>query len=291
MEYRDFSKTGDSVSILGFGGVIVTNTFPETAARYVSEAFDRGINYFDVAPFYGNAQEKLGPALKPYRDRCFLACKTRERTAAGARRELEDSLRLLRTDHFDLYQLHSLQKVEEDVNVACGPGGAVEEILKARSEGKIRHIGFSAHTEEAAHAAMDQFAFDSILFPFNYFSFTKGKFGPSVLERAKSKGMAILGLKAIALRPWTRDEAKGFFRPWPKCWYKPLDDPALAEIALRYALNLGLTAAIPPGHWDLFTMCLDIVERGAIGPVSAEELKRLDAFAGEENPLFRAAVA
>ena len=289
MHYNKFANTEDTLSILGFGGVIVTNTPAKTAARYVSEAFDRGITYFDVAPFYGNAQQMLGPALRPYRERCFLACKTRERTAEGARRELEESLRLLNTDHFDLYQLHSLQKVEEDVNIACGPGGALETIVKARNEGKIRHIGFSAHTEEAAHAAMDRFDFDSVLFPCNYFSWTHGKFGPSVLERAREKNMARLGLKAIAHRPWTKEEFKSFFRPWHKCWYKPLEDPTLMETALRFALDQGLTAAIPPGHWDLFEMCLGIAERGELGPPSAEALEQLGAFAKEDSPLFRAA--
>lgn len=287
MIQRNFGTSTERVSVLGFGGVIVTNTSPDTAARYTSEAFDRGITYFDVAPFYGNAQERLGPALRPYRDRCFLACKTRERTAEGARRELENSLRLLQTDHFDLYQLHSLQSVDEDVGVACGPGGALETIVQAREEGKIRHIGFSAHTEEAAHVAMDLFDFDSILFPFNYFSWTHGGFGPSVYEQAREKGMALLGLKAVAHRPWSKKEFKSFFRPWPKCWYKPLEDPKLMEIALRFSLNLGLTAAIPPGHWDLFKMCLDIVERSELQPPVAEELALLDEFAADDLPLFR----
>lgn len=291
MQQRSFGSANDVLSVLGFGGVIVTNTPPQTAARYVSEAFDRGVTYYDVSPFYGNAQERLGPALKPYRDRCFLACKTRERTAEGARRELEESLRLLQTDHFDLYQLHSLQKVDEDVDAACGAGGALEAILEARDEGKIRHIGFSAHTEEAAHAAMDRFEFDSILFPFNYFSWTHGRFGPSVRDRAREKGLALLGLKAVAHRPWTKEEFKSFFRAWPKCWYKPLENPQLMAIALRFTLSLDLTAAIPPGHWDLFEACLNIVERSELNTPDSDELGLLDAFAKDDLPLFRTAAA
>ena len=153
IERHQFGTTSDTISVLGFGGVIVTNVFPETASRYVSEAVEAGVNYFDVGPFYGNAQELLGPALAPYREDCFLACKTRERTAEGAQAEMEESLRLLKTDHFDLYQLHSLQSVEDDVNAVFAPGGAMETIVRARDEGKIRYIGFSAHTEEAALAA------------------------------------------------------------------------------------------------------------------------------------------
>ncbi|MHB8971565.1 MAG: aldo/keto reductase [Pirellulaceae bacterium] len=121
--------------------------------NFVAEAVDRGVNYFDVAPYYGNAQERLGPALQSYREKCFLACKTLERDAAGAAKELQRSLKLLKTDYFDLYQLHALMDVDE-VEEAFGPGGAMETILKAQQDGKVRYIGFSAHSEEAAHAAM-----------------------------------------------------------------------------------------------------------------------------------------
>jgi len=291
IERRNYGRSEDRISVLGFGGVIVTNTFAKTAANYVAEAVDRGINYFDVAPMYGNAQSMLGPALAPYRDRCFLACKTRERRAEGAERELEESLRLLQTDRVDLYQLHSLQCVDDDVKVALGPGGALETFVKAREAGKIRYIGFSAHTEEAAHTAMDAFEFDSILFPCNYFTWNKGEFGPSVVERARDKGMGLLGLKSLAYRRWTKEEFKDFFRPWHKCWYKPLEDRALIELALRFTLGLPVNAAIPPGHWDLFKICLEIAESGDIQPVSENDLAPLAKLAEESRPLFEAVVA
>ena len=83
---------------------------PEEASNYVSEAVDRGINCFDAAPTYGNAQERLGPARKPYRDKCFLPCKITKRDATGAQEEFEESFRFLQTDHFDLYQLHAITK-------------------------------------------------------------------------------------------------------------------------------------------------------------------------------------
>ena len=191
-------------SIIGFGGMVVKDVTPKEAANFVAEAVDRGVNYFDVAPFYGNAQERLGPALKPYREKCFLACKTLERDAAGAAKELKQSLKLLKTDHFDLYQLHALTDVEE-VEQAFGPGGAMETILKAQQDGKIRYIGFSAHSEEAAHAAMDRFDFDSILFPLSFPFWIKGKFGPSVYQRATKAGMGILALKAMAHQSWPED--------------------------------------------------------------------------------------
>jgi diketogulonate reductase-like aldo/keto reductase len=286
---NNFGKTSDKISALGFGGVIVTNTSPAVASNYVAEAVDNGINYFDVAPMYGNAQENLGPALVPHRDQCFLACKTKERTADGAQRELEDSLRKLKTDRFDLYQMHSMQSVTDDVDIAMGPGGALETFVRAREEGKIRHIGFSAHTEEAALAAMDRFDFDSVLFPVNYFAWTSGKFGPNVVERAREKGMAVLALKSLALRRWEKEEFKAFFRPWPKCWYKPIDEDAHIELALRFTFSRGVDAAIPPGHWDLFKRCMDVVR-----DLPASEFDKdqdwapLAALAGESHPLFAA---
>ena len=142
---QQYGRTKEKLSIIGFGGMVVKDVTPKEAANFVAEAVDRGVNYFDVAPFYGNAQRRLGPALKPYRPNCFLACKTLERDAAGAARELKESLKLLKTDHFDLYQLHALYDVEE-VEQAFGPGGAMETILKAKEDGKIRYIGFSAHS-------------------------------------------------------------------------------------------------------------------------------------------------
>jgi aryl-alcohol dehydrogenase-like predicted oxidoreductase len=115
MKKRPLGKTGDELSLIGFGGIIVRDTTPKEADQYVGEAIDRGVNYFDVAPLYGNAQERLGPALKPYRDQHFLACKTLLRDATGAHSDLENSLRTLQTDHFDLYQLHGIPDLKEAI--------------------------------------------------------------------------------------------------------------------------------------------------------------------------------
>src|SRR5210317_1837909 len=163
IEKRALGKTGEMLSMIGFGGIVVDKATTEQAASRVKEAIDFGINYFDVAPSYGNAEEMLGPALEPYRKDVFLACKTGERKKEGARRELEQSLKYLRTDHFDLYQLHSVTSLE-DVDTIFSKGGAMETFLEARDEGKVRLLGFSAHSVEAAMALMDRFDFDTILF-------------------------------------------------------------------------------------------------------------------------------
>ena len=153
---RLLGKTGENLSIIGFGGIVVMNEDTSQSRNIVSEAVDRGINYFDVAPSYGNAQERLGPALAPYRKNCFLACKTEGRMKDDSRKQLEESLRLLKTDHVDLYQFHALTKMT-DLDKVLGPGGAMETMEAAKKEGKIRYIGFSVHSAETALAAMDRY--------------------------------------------------------------------------------------------------------------------------------------
>jgi aryl-alcohol dehydrogenase-like predicted oxidoreductase len=279
-EYKD----GVKLSVIGFGGIVVCGMTQKEADRIVAEAFDRGVNYYDVAPSYfdGEAETKLGPALEPFRKRSFLACKTMARDAAGARAELETSLGRLRTDHFDLYQFHAVSSLE-DVDRIVGPGGAGETFLKAKEEGKVRFLGASAHSAAAAISLMDRFALDSVLFPVNFVLFQEGKFGPQILEHAKKKGIARLALKTLAHHSW----AEGADRSaWPKCWYKPIDDPALAEKSVRFTLGEDVTAAIPPGDAKLFRLALDCA--GRFRPLSPKDREELLESARGLPPIFRA---
>jgi predicted aldo/keto reductase-like oxidoreductase len=271
------------LSIIGFGAIVLMGMEQRDANRIVAEVVDKGINYFDVAPSYGGgeAETKLGPALEPHRKNIFLACKTMCRDAAGAREELERSLTRLRTDHLDLYQFHAVTKIEE-VEQIFGPAGALETFLKARKEGKVRHIGFSAHSEEAALSMLDRFHFDSILFPTNFVCFTAGHFGPRVVARAKEKGTARLALKAMAYTPWPKDEERNY----PKCWYKPISDPELARLALRFTLSEDVTAAIPPGDERLYRIALQAA--GEYTPLTATERQLLTTRAQNLEPLFKA---
>ncbi len=279
IEKRSLGKTGEKLSTIGFGGIVVDKATSEEAASRVKEAIDRGINYFDVAPSYGNAEEMLGPALKPYRKDVFLACKTGERKKEGARRELEQSLKYLETDHFDLYQFHAVTSLE-DVETIFGPGGAMETFLEAREEGKIRYIGFSAHSVEAALALMNGFEFDTILFPFNFATWYAGNFGPQVMARAKEKEMGILALKAMAWRPWEEGEV----RSNEKTWYKPLPNREEAKKGLRFTLSHPVTAAIPPGHEDLFSLALDLAED--FRPMNEKEILAIKEKAMDTKPIF-----
>lgn len=280
LEKRSLGRTGERLSILGFGGVVVTDATPTQASQRVCEAIDRGINYFDVAPSYGDAEIKLGPALEPYRLGVFLACKTTERKNDGALRELEQSLQRMRTDHFDLYQLHAVTTLEE-VETIFNPDGAMSAFVKAREAGKIRFIGFSAHSVEAAMALMDRFDFDTILFPVNFATWYAGNFGPQVLAKAQEKGVGILAIKAMAKRPWPKDAKNRI----PKCWYEPLSDPEEALMGLRFTLSHPVTAAIPPGNENLFKMTLELMTR--FEPLKPSEVRDTKKKGLAGDPLFR----
>ncbi len=276
---RLLGRTGVSLPIIGFGGILVMNAEQKAANDLVAAAFNAGLNYFDVAPTYGNAQDRLGPALKPYRKDSFLACKTTERKKEAAQKEFDESLRKLQTDHFDLYQLHSLSTLE-DVETAFAADGVMEVLVKAREQGKVRFLGFSAHSEQAALAALEKFDFDTVLFPINFVCWLEGDFGPRLVEKAKSRDMGILALKSLALRRLNPGEKSGY----DKCWYRPIEEEETAMLALRFTLSQGVTAAIPPGEAVFFHQAVRIA--GQYEPLSEAEWEKLRSAAKGLTPVF-----
>ena len=284
LQQRKYGRTGVKLSIIGFGGIVVDGAEQQHTNRVVAEAFEKGVNYFDVSPTYGDAELKLGPALEPYRKKVFLACKTGQRRREGALEELNESLKRLRTDYLDLYQLHSITDVKDDVDVVFAKGGAIEVFLEAKKQGRIRYLGFSAHSEEAALAAMDRYDFDSVLLPINFATFYKGGFGARVIAAAQSKGMAILALKSMARQQWPQGDP--LHKQYPKCWYQPLIKRDEARLALNFTLSQPITAAIPPGEEPLFRMALDLALN--FKPLSMRDLEKVKQMAESLNPIFQA---
>lgn len=280
---REYGRTGVKLSVVGFGGIVVAGAAQDEANRVVAEAYERGVNYYDVAPSYGDAEERLGPALEPYRKKVFLACKTGQRNREGAEAEFKHSLEHLRTDYFDLYQLHGLIDVDKDVNAVFEKGGVMDMLIEKQKAGQIRYLGFSAHTIEAAEAALDRFNFDSVLFPVNFACYGKNNWGPQIMKKAVDKGVARLALKGMARQKWTSNERREELG-CSKCWYEPMSEREQSSRALRWTLSQPVTAALPPGEAFLFRMALDI----ASGPLElpAEEEKALMASAQELEPIF-----
>lgn len=277
---RTLGKTGKKLSIVGMGGLVVAQIEQQRANKIVADAVAAGVNYFDVAPTYYDAQAKLGPALKPFRDKAFLACKTELRDKAGAEKALTESLKQLETDHVDLYQLHAIKDIEKDVRAVFAKGGAMEAILEAKKQGKLKYIGFSAHSSEAALAAMREFDFDTIMYPVNFACHFRKEFDTEVLAEAKKRNMGIIAIKAMARRPWPKDAEKKY----KNCWYEPLEDKELIRLALSWSYSQGITAVLPPADEGLFRLALETAPN--CKPPTADELAILQKTAAESDPLF-----
>jgi aryl-alcohol dehydrogenase-like predicted oxidoreductase len=283
MEKRILGKTNLSISAFAFGGIVVRDTPQEEANNIVSEAVDRGVNYFDVAPSYGNAQDILGPAIRPHRSKICLACKTKERTKAEALADLHNSFRLLHTDYFDVYQMHGIGPGE--VDTILGKGGALEALVEAKEKGFVRNIGITTHFDAVALSLMKAYSFDTLLFPINWACWLKNDLGKEALREAARQNMGRVAIKSLA-RSGKEPKEDGY----PKCWYRPIfDDPELAELALRFTMGQDVHTAVSPGDVRMFRLGLSIVEkyRGAPPALSADELEVLSAGAMKvENTLF-----
>lgn len=280
---RVLGRTGQKVSIVGFPGLCMIHDDQETCTAAVQKAFKRGINYFDVAPAYGRgkAETRLGIALEGIdRDKLFLACKTKRRDKAGAREELEASLKLLKTDHFDLYQMHHLQTPEE-VKQALGPDGAIKTFLEAQKEGKVKYLGFSAHTTKGALEALKGFDFDTVMFPINLVEYYKIGFGKAVLEQADKQGAAVVAIKPMCRGAWPKDMEKT--RRW---WYRPMEAMEEIELGLKFALSQpGVVSGFPPAFVDLADQAIDAVKD--MKPITTAEIHKARALADSCYSIFK----
>jgi len=281
IETRPLGRTGHRSSIIALGGIVVSQESQEHANRIVEHALRNGVNHFDVAPTYGDAEIKLGEALRGKRERVFLACKTVKRTRQDAEKELRASLERLQTDYFDLYQFHGLDK-PEDLETAFGPEGALQAMLDAREKGIIRHIGMTGHNPDNFLTALRRFPLETCMFPINFAIHLHSDYGKRLIDELVAREVGIIAIKPIAAEHWKEGE----HRRWHKCWYRPLDDRHNIDLAVRWVLSLPVTTIIPSGHARLFRSALAAARSPE--PLSAQELAELRELAQPLKPIFPA---
>lgn len=283
---RVLGRTGRKISIVGFPGLALTKYEQDECTAGIHKAHQKGVNYFDVAPAYGrgDAEIKMGIGLEGIdRSSYFLSCKTKMRDKAGCREELDRSLQRLKTDHFDLYQMHCLIQPEE-VRQALGPGGAMETILEAKKEGKVKAIGFSAHTTKAAVTALESFPFDTVMFPISFVEYFILGFGKPVLKAAAEHGAAVLAIKPMCRGAWPPDMDRD--KRSRKCWYRPVEDDAEIDMAVRFTLSQEpVVAGIPPAFLDLADKAADVARN--YRPITEDEVERLRKIASTCHSEFR----
>jgi predicted aldo/keto reductase-like oxidoreductase len=261
MKYRTLGQTGERISIIGVGGFHLSKPAdPQLAIRIVRTALDNGINFLDNSWDYGEgeSERRMGKALRDgYREKAFLMTKIDGRTAASAAEQLDQSLERLQTDHVDLLQFHEVIRMEEPDRIFA-PGGALEAVLRARDQGKIRHIGFTGHKSPEIHKHMlevaDQhnFRFDTLQMPLNVMDAHYHSFEHIVLPIATQKQMGVLGMK-------------------------PMGDPFIldsrtvsAPECLRYAMSLPVSVTITGiDSMAILQQALDVAD--SFEPLSPQE--------------------
>jgi aryl-alcohol dehydrogenase-like predicted oxidoreductase len=197
---RPLGQTGSEVTLFGLGGegVLRTHGRMAEAVAVIQRALDLGVNYFDTAPAYDQSRDYYGAALGERRQGIFLASKTHDRTRDGSLRLLEDSLKRLRTDHLDLWQLHDLRS-QRDLDLIFARGGALEALIQARDAGTVKHLGITGHHDPAILLeAMRRFRFDTVLVALNAADVHRLSFAQTVLAEAARLGMGVIGMKVCA---------------------------------------------------------------------------------------------
>jgi len=283
MEKRQFGRSGhmSTVAILGGAAFGEVNQAATDAAMQI--VLDHGVNHIDIAPSYGHAEERLAPWMRTHRDQFFLGCKTLERTREGARKELEGSLKRLHTGHFDLYQLHAIKTIA-DLDSVTQPGGALEALINARSEGLIKHIGITGHGVLAPTVfieALHRFDFDSVLFPVNFVQFADPGYKSKALELlalCQEKNVGSMLIKSITKAPWG-DRGHKF-----DTWYEPFTEPEMIQKAVNFALSQKATGICTAGDTRLLPVVLKACENFI--PLSEAEQQNLIEIAQKYQPLF-----
>jgi len=232
-----FGRSGHESSRLIFGAAALGSVTQAEADETLGFALDAGLNHFDVAASYGDAERRMKPWLGSHRREIFLATKTQKRTKAEALAELETSLKRLGTDHVDLWQMHVL--VEDDEwEIAMGDDGALEAFIQAREDGKARFLGVTGHgwKAPATHLrSLNRFDFDSVLFPWNWPLSRNAAYSAAVkalIGECRRRDVAYQLIKAFLRRPW---EGR---TPTKATWYEPFEAPADIATVLGFAWGL-----------------------------------------------------
>lgn len=252
MQYVTLGKTGLCVSRVGFGGIPIQRIEKDEAPALIEALVENGINYIDTARGYTVSEEWIGAAIEGRRGQFVLATKSMARDKEGMARDIETSLKNLRTDHIDLYQVHNPSMDQLDTVLA--PGGALEALMEAKAAGKIRHIGITAHAIAVFRRALELDWVETIMFPYN-----------------------IVESQCEELLPLCREKNIGFIA------MKPLAGGAIedGEAAMRYiAANELVTISIPGMY------CAEEVKKNAeagmnSAPLNEDELARVEKIRSE----------
>ncbi|MFI5315570.1 MAG: aldo/keto reductase [Myxococcota bacterium] len=279
-----FGRTGHQSTRVLFGAAALGGMKQARADGVLELLLEYGVNHIDTAASYGDSELRLAPWLREHRRRFFLATKTGQRTAAGARDELHRSLERLEVDHVDLIQMHNLVEPDEQA-LALGPGGALEALIEARAQGLVRFIGVTGHGTRVAAAhreSLARFDFDSVLLPYNHSLMASPDYAAefeSLVALCAERRVALQTIKAIARRRWTEGDTSKRYS-----WYEPIREGD----ALRRGVHWALAR---PGFFlnrssDATLLPAVLAAASEIDPAPSDAEMLADAVRLEIQPLF-----
>ena len=232
----EFGKTGHQSSRVIFGGAALSDVLPAEADRVFELLLQHGVNHLDTSVTYGDSEKHIGRWMKQHREKFFLATKIDARTFTEARAELETSLKDLNTDRVDLLQMHELVR-SSDADTFFSKEGAVKVLDEAKEKGLTRFVGVTAHGFDAPkilQRCIDEYSFDSVLVPFNYYLSTHPQYRPdfdALTEKCRERGIAVQTIKSIARGPWgTQPKTRSV-------WYQPLEEAEDIDKAVRFVMS------------------------------------------------------
>jgi aryl-alcohol dehydrogenase-like predicted oxidoreductase len=254
MPTRNLGKTGHKVGIFSLGGqaALEKSHNEDIAVPIIEKALDLGVNYVDTSSIYGGperwSEQYVGKVMKNRRSEVFLATKTKERTREGSKRMLETSLKLLQTDHVDLWQLHDIGTMT-DINEIFAKGGAMEALLEARDQKIVRYLGITGHYRPyALMEAIHRHPFDTILMAVNAADPHHFSFSEQLLPLAVEKQMGIIGMKVPArgriLSTWTPPPIEQQKHSWEGMVLAPTPGTLVMRQAMYYSLSLPVSTVI-----------------------------------------------
>ena len=276
IQRRPFGRTGHLSSVTLFGAAALARASQDDADRALDVLLRYGVNHIDTASRYGDSELRIGPWMARHRKDFFLATKTAERSAQGARQDLHRSLERLRVDRVDLIQMHSLGH-PDDWEQAFGPGGALEALIEAREQGLARFIGVTGHGWNIAamhKRSLARFDLDSVLLPFNFFMTQDDRYHRAFDEvrgMCRERNVALQIIKAIARGPWaTADRTY-------TTWYQPLEAQEDIDLAVHWALGLPEVFLNTVGDLTLLPKFLDAASRFESRPSTTDMAAMLDS--------------
>jgi len=278
-----FGRSGHLSSRILLGAAAFWQVSQDEADVAIELALSMGVNHFDVAASYGQAELRIGSWIKRHGKAFFLATKTGERTADKARQEFHRSLERLQVTQVDLLQLHNLVDAQE-WETAMGPGGALEAAIQARQQGLVRFIGVTGHGLSVAgmhRQALERFDFDSVLLPFSYVLAQNEAYLRDFSELygvCRSRNVAVQTIKSIAHAPWGEQE------PTRTTWYRPLENQADIDLAVHWVLGHPGLFLNSVGDINLLPRVLEAANRFTTPPTTEQMQAQVDRL--DMLPLF-----